>query len=52
MVNHLSPHDALKHNFISVKTDLISPITKGFRMKISKKLVYQYITTFFNFPPT
>ena len=28
------------------------PITKGFRMKISMKLVYQYIATFFNFSTT
>ena len=43
-VSPLSPHDALKQlNF---------PTTKGFRMKIHMKLVYQYMAIFFNFLPT
>ena len=28
------------------------PTSRGFRMNISMKLVYQYMTIFFNFPPT
>ena len=47
-VNPLSPHDALKHHFKSLKTDLI-PTTKGFKTNISRKLVYQYMVIFFNF---
>ena len=47
-VNPLSPHDALKHHFTSLKTDLIFPTTKGFRMKISIKLFYQYMASLFN----
>ena len=47
-INPLSPHDALKHHFLSLKTDLI-PTTKGFRTKIPMKLVYQYVVIFFNF---
>ena len=43
----LSPHDAQKHHFTSLKTHLIFPTTRGFRMKISMKLVI-----FFNFSPT
>ena len=35
-VNQLSSHDALKHHFTSLKTDLIFPrTTRGFRMKIT-----------------
>ena len=40
--NPFSPHDALKHHFTSLTT-------KGFRMKISMKLFYQYMAIFFNF---
>ena len=36
-INLLSPHDALKHHFTSLKTDNF-PTTKGFRMNISMKL--------------
>ena len=50
LFNPLSPHDALKHHFTSLKTDLIFPTT-DFGMKISMKLVYQYMAIF-NFPPT
>ena len=50
-LNPLSPHDALKHHFTSLKTDLIF-LPKGFGMKISMKLVYQYMVIFFNFSPT
>ena len=31
-LNPLSPHDALKHHFTSLKTDLIFPKTRGFRI--------------------
>ena len=30
---------------------ILFPTTKGLRMKISMKLVYQYIAIFFNFHP-
>ena len=49
--NSLSPHDALKHRFTSLKTYFF-PTTKGFRTKISMKLVYQYVVIFFNFQTT
>ena len=42
-LNPLSPHDALKHQYKSLKT------TDGFKRKISIKLVYQYMVIFFNF---
>ena len=51
-VNHLSPHDALKHHFTFLKTDLIFSTTRAFRTKISMKLVNQYMTIFINFSPT
>ena len=47
--NPLSPQDALKRHFTSLKNILNFPTTRGFRTKISMKLVYQYITIFFNF---
>ena len=37
--NPLSPHDALKHHFTSLETDLILPTTEGFRTKITMKLI-------------
>ena len=38
--NPLSPHDALKHHFTSLKTSFIFLYTtRAFRMKISMKLV-------------
>ena len=48
ILNPLGPHDALKHHFTSLKTDLI--FIQGFRMKIPMKLVYQHI--FCNCSPT
>ena len=30
----LNPHDALKHHFESLRTDIIFLITRGFRMKM------------------
>ena len=47
-INPLSPHDAFKHNFKSLKTDLIFL----FRMNIAMKLIDQYMTIFFNFSST
>ena len=45
-LNPLSPHDALNHHF----TDRLNfPTNKGFRTKISMKLVYQYMVTLSNF---
>ena len=49
-VNPLSPHDALKCHLPEKRPNF--PTTMGFRMKISMKLVYQYMTIFFNFLPT
>ena len=43
----LSPHDALKHRFTSLRLNF--PTTKGFRTKISIKLFYQNMAIFFNF---
>ena len=40
-INPLSPHDALKNNFISLKRRIF-PTTKGFRRDIYTKLDYQY----------
>ena len=37
--NPLSPHDALKHHFTSLKTYLILLKLRGFRRKISMNLV-------------
>ena len=51
-INPLSPNDALKHHFTSLKTDFGFPTTKGFGTKISMKLVYQCMTIFFNFKTT
>ena len=48
-VNPLSPHDALKHHFTTLKNTLNFPKTKGFRTKISMKLEYQYMAIFCNF---
>ena len=45
----LSPHDALKHHFTILKTDLIF---LQFLMKIPMKLVCQYMVIIFNFSLT
>ena len=53
--NHLtplSPHDALKHHFTSLKNRFNFPTTSGFRMKNPMKLVHRYITILFTFPTT
>ena len=50
LFNPLSPNDALQHHFIP-EHRLTFPTTKGFRMKLSMKLVYQYVAIFFNFHP-
>ena len=40
--NPSNPHDAIKHNFTSIKKTPDFPKTRGLRIKISMKLVYQY----------
>ena len=47
-VKGLSPHDALKHHFTSLKTDLIFLQMRDFRRKISMKLFYLYMAIFKN----
>ena len=47
--NPLSPRDALKHHFTSLKADLIFLQLGGFRKEISMKLVYQFMVIFINF---
>ena len=49
MINPLSPSDTL--SYIPENT-LNFPTTMGFRMKISIKLVYQYMTIFGNLSAT
>ena len=49
LVNPLRPHDALKHHFKSLKTDLIFLKLGTFRMNISMKLIDQYLEIFSNF---
>ena len=51
-ISHLSPHDALRHHFTSLKTRLNFPTTKGFRVNISMKLEYQYMAIFSPFSLT
>ena len=51
LFNPLRPHDALKHHFTSLKTNLIFLQQKGFKTKISMKLVYQSMAICFTFPP-
>ena len=46
--NPLCPHDALASFYIP-ENRLNFPTTKGFRTKISMKLVYQYVVILFNF---
>ena len=48
----LSPHDALKHHFTMLKTDLIFLQLRIFLMKIPMKLVCQYMVIIFNFSLT
>ena len=48
-VNTLSP---FKSSFYIPKNRPNFPTTSGFRMKMSMKLVYQYMAIFFNFLPT
>ena len=48
--NLLSPHDALKHHFTSLKQTYF-PTTKGFGTKILMKLVYKYMAIFLIFKP-
>ena len=48
MINPLSPHDALKHHFTSLKTYLIFLQLRSYRKK-SMKLFCRYMAIFFNF---
>ena len=50
--NPLSPQDAIKHHFTSPKKTLNFPTTKGFRTKISMKLVHKYMEIYCTFSPT
>ena len=53
LIHPLSPHDELKHHFTSLKTYLIFlQLARGFRIKNSMRLFYQYMASFFNFSPT
>ena len=48
----LSPHDALKHHFTSMKTDLIFLQLRSFRRQKSMQLLIKYMPSFFIFSPT
>ena len=48
LVNPLGPHDALKHQFTSLKTDLIF-LQQWVLEQNSIKLIYLYLAIFFNF---
>ena len=50
--NPFKPSRCIKASFYITENRLNFPTTRGFRMKISMKLVYQYMAVFFNFPPT
>ena len=52
LINPLNPHNALKHHFTIPENRLNFPTTRGLRMKISMRLVYQYMAIIFNFSPT
>ena len=52
MFNSLNPHDALKHHFTSLKTDLIFQQPRVLERKFPKKLVCQYMTISLNFSLT
>ena len=43
------PSRCIKASFYIPEKRLNFPLTKGLRMKISMKLVYQYMVIFFNF---
>ena len=54
-INPLSPHDASKHHFTSLKAHLFFLQLRGFRREISVKLFHQHmvkLTISYNFPPT
>ena len=46
------PSRRIKASFYIPENRFNFPTTRGFRMKISMKLVYQYMAIFFNFPST
>ena len=45
----IAPSRCIKSSYYIPENRLNNPTTKGFRMKISMKMVYQYIVIFFNF---
>ena len=46
------PSRCIKASFYIPEISLNFPTTGGFKMKISMKLIYQYMAIFYNFPPT
>ena len=50
--SRFKPWRCIQASFYIPENRLNFPITKGFRTKISMKLVYQYMTIFFTFSPT
>ena len=52
VINPLSPHDALKHHFTSLKIDLIFQQPRVLERTFPKKLVCQYMTISLNFSLT
>ena len=48
----IKPSRCFKASFYIPENTLNFPATRGFRMKISMKLVHQYMIIFFNFSPT
>ena len=52
LINPVSPQDALKHHFTSLKKDLIFLQQRVWKREIFLKLIYQYMVIFFNFSPT
>ena len=46
------PSRCIKASFYITENRLNFPTTKGFRTKISMKLLYQYMAIFITFPPT
>ena len=52
MSKPFKPSRCIKASFYIPENRLNFPTTKGFRMDISMKLVYQYMVIFFNFQTT
>ena len=51
-VQPFKPSRCIKASFYIPENRLNFPTTKGFRAKLSMKLVYQYMASFFNFSTT